>query len=107
LDRRLQATGARLCRTGWHRYRIQPNRRALPAEAWQRLDHTDQQHRGLTTATATRLCMLIRGISLASDAWEGDSGLRQLHQQQLIEGEQPPFRLSADVRYCLLLYEYE
>jgi len=107
LDRRLQATGARLCRTGWHRYRIQPNRRPLPTETWQRLDHAHQEQRGLTAATATRLCLLVRGIPLASDAWEGDGGLRQLRQQQLIEGEQPPFRLSADVRYSLLLDEYE
>ncbi len=74
---------------------------------WQRLDHAHQEQRGLTAATATRLCLLVRGIPLASDAWEGDGGLRQLRQQQLIEGEQPPFRLSADVRYSLLLDEYE
>lgn len=84
-----------------------PNRRALSAGAWQRLDHAHQEHSGLTAATATRLCLLVRGIPLASDAWEGDGGLRQLRQQQLIEGEQPPFRLSADVRYSLLLDEYE
>jgi hypothetical protein len=29
-----------------------------------------------------------------------------LRRQQLIEGDQPPFRLSADVRYSLLLEEY-
>jgi len=40
-------------------------------------------------------------------AWEGNDGLRrQLRRQQLIDGDQPPFRLSADVRYSLLLEEY-
>jgi hypothetical protein len=99
LDRRLRPTGAQLCRTGWHRYRIQPNRRALPKPAWQHLDHAHLEHHGLTTATATWLCLLIRGMPPASKAWKGDESLRQLRQQQLIERNQPPFRLTADIRY--------
>ncbi len=106
LDRRLQPTGIRLCRTGWHRYRIQPNHRALPEDACDLLDKAHHEHADLNLHTATLLGLLLQGFPLASKAWEGNDGLRQLRRQQLIDGDQPPFRLSADVRYSLLLEEY-
>jgi len=105
LDRRLQSTGARLCRTGWHRYRIQPNHRALPEVAWDDLDQAYHEQVGLNVHTATLLGLLLQGFPLASKAWEGNDGLRQLRRQQLIDGDQPA-RLSTDVRYSLLLEEY-
>ena len=105
LDRRLQATGARLCRAGWHRYRIQPNHRALPQRTWRLLDEAHYQHVGLTAAEATWLYLLTLDLPVSGEGWELDKSLRHLRQQQLIDGDQPPFRLSVDVRYSLCLDE--
>lgn len=56
--------------------------------------------------TGARLCMLIHGLPVASKGWEDNDGLQQLRRRQLVDGDQPPFRLSADVRYSVLLEEY-
>jgi transcriptional regulator with XRE-family HTH domain len=106
LDRRLQATGARLCRAGWHRYRIQPNHRALPERTWRRLDELHHQHVGLTAAAATWLYLLTVDLPVSGEGWELNKSLRQLRQQHLIDGDQPPYRLSVDVRYSLGLDEW-
>lgn len=105
LDRRLQGTGARLCRAGWHRYRIQPNHRALPGRRWRLLDEAHYEWVGLTAPAATWLYMLTLDLPLSGEGWELDKSLRQLRRQQLIHGDQPPFRLSVDVRYSLGLDE--
>jgi hypothetical protein len=38
--------------------------------------------------------LLLHGLPVASKGWEDNDGLLQLRRQQLVEGDQPPFRLS-------------
>jgi hypothetical protein len=105
LARRLQGTGGRLDRAGWHRYRIRPNRRSLPEHVWQRFDQAHHEHAELTLDTATRLYQIALNMHLSTDGWEHDPELRQLRERGLVVGDQPPFRLASDVRYSLRLEE--
>jgi transcriptional regulator with XRE-family HTH domain len=111
LARRLHATGGRLHRAGWHRYRIQPNRRSLPEQVWRRLDQAHHEYAGLTPAAAIWLyhgwhsLTLNLPMGVGINGWEHNPGLRQLRERGLVVGDQPPFRLAPDVRYSLGLDE--
>jgi hypothetical protein len=105
LARRLQTTGGRLDRAGWHRYRIQPDRRRVHEQVWRRLDQVHHEHAALTTAAAIWLYVLTLNLPVGGNGWEHDRGLRQLRERGLVVGDQPPFRLAPDVRYSLGLDE--
>ena len=70
----------------------QPPRPAQDAR--DRLDRAHREHARLNLPPATLLCLLLHGLPVASKGWEDNDGLLQLRRQQLVEGDQPPFRLS-------------
>ncbi len=118
LHQRPRPTGARLHPVGTTRYVIVPNRHALTAPQWIQLGHARSEQAPFTVDAATVLYHLIslhegapprrvRRQSSApntwrTDAWDtADEGLRQLREQALLDGDDPRFSASRDVRYSL------
>jgi hypothetical protein len=109
LYRRLEPTGARLTRTGWNRYRIDPDQQTLTSRQRhalaQRRRHADD-HAGLGLAGAAKLYLLISGVpaQLQRQLWHDDPVVQRLSQQQLIT-DGLPYELTPEVRFSLGLEE--
>jgi hypothetical protein len=77
LHRRLQPTGARLTRTGWNRYRRDPDQQALTRQQRHALAQPRrhaEDHDGLSVAAAAKLYLLSTGIpsQLQQQLWQDD-----------------------------------
>jgi transcriptional regulator with XRE-family HTH domain len=104
LHRRLEPTGARLTRTGWNRYRIDPDPQALTSQQRHALAqrHRPDGHDGLGVAAAAKLHLLITGVpaQLQQQLWQDDPVIQRLSRQQLIT-DGPPYELTPEVRNSL------
>jgi hypothetical protein len=109
LHRRLQPTGARLTRTGWNRYRIDPDQQALTIRQRhalaQRRQHAED-HDGLSVAAAAKLHLPSTGVpaQLQQQLWHDDPVAQRLARQRLAT-DGPPYELTPEVRFSLGLEE--